>query len=82
MEEVQILPIVLGVIALILFIKAVIMVTEQTAYVIERFGQFIRVAHSGLGGIIPFVDRNAAVVNLRIQQLNVILRPKPWMMYL
>ena len=34
-----ILPIVLGVVALVLILKSVIMVTEQTAYVIERFAQ-------------------------------------------
>ena len=61
--------------ALIIF-KAVIMVTEQTAYVIERFGKFSKVAHSGLGFIVPFVDRKAAVMNLRVQQLDVTIETK------
>jgi regulator of protease activity HflC (stomatin/prohibitin superfamily) len=71
-----IMPIVLGVIALVLILKSVIMVTEQTAYVIERFGKFTRIAHSGLGFIIPFVDRKAATMNLRVQQLDVTIETK------
>lgn len=61
--------------ALLIF-KAVIMVTEQTAYVIERFGKFSKVAHSGLGFIVPFIDRKAAVMNLRVQQLDVTIETK------
>ena len=74
--QIPIIPIVLGAIALLLIFKAVIMVTEQTAYIIERFGKFQKVAHSGLGFIIPFVDRKAAVMNLRVQQLDVTIETK------
>lgn len=78
MDEVNlpIVPIVLGVFALILIFKTVIMVTEQTAYIIERFGKYQRVAHSGLGFILPFIDRKAAVMNLRVQQLDVSIETK------
>ena len=69
--NIPIIPIMIGVVLLILIFMAGIMVTEQTAYIIERFGKFRRVAHSGLGFIIPFVDRKAAVMNLRVQQLDV-----------
>lgn len=74
--QIPILPIVLGVLGLFLIFKAVIMVTEQTAYIIERFGRFKRTAHSGLGFVIPFVDRKAAVMNLRVQQLDVTIETK------
>ena len=74
--NIPIIPIMIGVVLLILIFKAVIMVTEQTAYIIERFGKFRRVAHSGLGFIIPFVDRKAAVMNLRVQQLDVTIETK------
>ncbi|MCJ8288629.1 MAG: SPFH domain-containing protein [Flavobacteriales bacterium] len=74
--NIPIIPIVIGVVLLILIFKAVIMVTEQTAYIIERFGKFRRVAHSGLGFIVPFVDRKAAVMNLRVQQLDVTIETK------
>lgn len=76
MEESMIMPIVVGVNLMLLLFKSVIIVTEQTAYVIERFGRFIRVAHSGLGFVIPFVDRKAAVMNLRVQQLDVTIETK------
>ncbi|NRA11816.1 MAG: SPFH domain-containing protein [Crocinitomicaceae bacterium] len=52
------------------------MVTEQTAYIIERFGKFNKAAKPGLGFIIPFVDRKAATVNLRVQQLDVTIETK------
>lgn len=76
MEESMIMPIVLGFVLLILIFKSVIMVTEQTAYVIERFGKFVKIARPGLGFIIPFVDRKAAVINLRVQQLDVTVETK------
>lgn len=75
-EQELIIPIVIAFIALLLIFKAVIMVTEQSAYIIERFGKFNRTAHSGLGFIIPFVDRKAAAVNLRVQQLDVTIETK------
>lgn len=75
-NELPIMEIVIGVVALLLIIKSVIMVTEQTAYVIERFGKFNRIAHSGLGFIVPFIDRKAAVMNLRVQQLDVSIETK------
>ena len=71
MEEGIIAPIVISVIILILLIKSVLIVKEQTAFAIERFGKFIRVAGPGLGFIIPFVDKKASEVNLRVQQLDV-----------
>ena len=75
-EQELIIPIVIAFIALLLIFKAVIMVTEQSAYIIERFGKFNRTAHSGLGFIIPFADRKAAAVNLRVQQLDVTIETK------
>jgi len=76
MEDGFIGPIIIGVLIALFVFKAVIMVTEQTAYVIERFGKFSKIAHSGLGFIIPFVDRKAAVMNLRVQQLDVTIETK------
>lgn len=76
METELIIPIVAGVAGLLLIFKTVIIVTEQTAYVIERFGKFAKISHSGLGFIIPFIDRKAAVMNLRVQQLDVTIETK------
>jgi regulator of protease activity HflC (stomatin/prohibitin superfamily) len=62
-------------IGLILF-KSVIIVTEQTAVIVERFGKFNRIANSGISFIIPFVDKKASTVNLRVQQLDVEIETK------
>lgn len=67
---------VIGAIALVLIIKTFIIVREQTAVVIERLGRFNRIANSGFGMIIPFIDRKTATVNLRVQQLDVEIETK------
>jgi len=68
--------IVVGVIIALLILKSFIIVKEQSAVIIERFGKFNRIANSGIGVIIPFVDRKAATVNLRVQQLDVEIETK------
>lgn len=67
--------IILAFIILVIF-QGFIIVKEQSAVIIERLGKFNRVAHSGFGFIIPFVDRKAATVNLRVQQLDVEIETK------
>lgn len=67
--------IVIALIILVIF-QGFIIVKEQSAVIIERLGKFNRVAHSGFGFIIPFVDRKAATVNLRVQQLDVEIETK------
>jgi len=62
---------ILAFILLIILLKSLIIVKERTAIIIERLGKFHRIARPGLSLIIPFVDRKAAVVSLRIQQLDV-----------
>lgn len=69
-------PVIFGIIAAVLIVKAFIIVREQTAAIIERLGKFNRVANSGFGFIIPFIDRKAATVNLRVQQLDVEIETK------
>ncbi|MFA7272827.1 MAG: SPFH domain-containing protein [Crocinitomicaceae bacterium] len=67
---------VFAIIVALLLIKAVIIVTEQTAVVIERFGKFHRIADSGISLLIPFIDRKASTINLRLQQLDVTIETK------
>jgi hypothetical protein len=43
-------------------------VKQQTAAIIERFGKFLSIRHSGLQLKIPLIDRIAGRVNLKIQQ--------------
>jgi len=51
-------------------------VKQQTAVVIERFGKFTSIRNSGLQLKIPIIDRIAGRVNLRIQQLDVLIETK------
>ncbi|WP_420571212.1 SPFH domain-containing protein [Kordia sp.] len=68
--------IVLGVIALFIFLSSFFIVKQQTAAVIERFGRFQSIRHSGLQLKIPLVDRIAGKLSLKIQQLDVIIETK------
>ena len=52
------------------------MVKQQTAAIIERFGKFTSIRNSGLQLKIPLIDKIAGRVNLRIQQLDVIVETK------
>ncbi len=56
--------------------SAAFIVKQQTAVVIERFGRFLNVRNSGLNFKIPFFDRVAGRVNLKIQQLDVPVETK------
>ncbi|MCK4561315.1 MAG: SPFH domain-containing protein [Flavobacteriaceae bacterium] len=64
------------IIAILIVFSAAFIVKQQTATVIERFGKFLSVRHAGLQFKIPFVDRIATRVSLRIQQLDVIVETK------
>ena len=62
-------------IVLILF-GTIFIVKQQSAAVVERFGKFVSVRHSGLQIKIPIVDRVAGRLSLRIQQLDVVVETK------
>ena len=51
-------------------------VKQQTAVILERFGRFQSIRHSGLQLKIPLVDRIAGRLSLKIQQLDVIVETK------
>ena len=63
-------------IGLVIFFSSFFTVKQQTAVVIERFGKFTSIRSSGLQLKIPVIDRVAGRVNLRIQQLDVIIETK------
>ena len=62
-------------IVLILF-GTIFIVKQQSAAIVERFGKFVSVRHSGLQIKIPIVDRVAGRLSLRIQQLDVVVETK------
>lgn len=68
--------IIIAIIAFFILILSIFTVKQQIVYVIERFGKFSSIRNSGLQFKIPIVDRVAGKVNLRIQQLDVVIETK------
>lgn len=67
---------ILIIIVAFLIIKSIIIVREKTSVAIERLGKYNRIASSGLSLMIPFIEKKAGVVNLRVQQLDVDVETK------
>ena len=51
-------------------------VEQRTVAIVQRLGKFVREAGPGLNLKIPFIDRVAGRVNLRVQQLDVKIETK------
>lgn len=68
--------IIITVLVVLTVFLALFTVKQQSAVIIERFGKFNSIRQSGLQFKIPFIDRIAGRVNLRIQQLDVIIETK------
>ncbi|MDT0620468.1 SPFH domain-containing protein [Croceitalea vernalis] len=66
----------IAIVILLVFISTVFIVKQQTAVIIETFGKFTSVRQSGIQFKIPFVQRIAARIGLKIQQLDVIIETK------
>lgn len=62
--------------AFFLVLMFVFIVKQQTAAVVERFGKYQSIRNSGIQLKIPVVDRIAGRINLRIQQLDVLVETK------
>ncbi|ASG68986.1 SPFH domain-containing protein [Francisella halioticida] len=52
------------------------LVETQSVNIIERFGKFVRIQKAGLNFRIPFIERVAGKVSLRVQQLDIIAETK------
>jgi regulator of protease activity HflC (stomatin/prohibitin superfamily) len=76
MNELPISSIVLIAVAAFLIYGIFFLVKQQTAAIMERFGKFHSVRASGLQLKIPLIDRVAGRINLKIQQLDVIIETK------
>jgi len=64
------------IIGFILLFSTFFIVKQQTAAVIETFGKFSSIRNSGLQLKIPIVQRIATRMNLKIQQLDVMVETK------
>ena len=71
-----VLPIAIAFFGLIVLLSGIFAVKQQTAVLVERFGKFHSIKQSGLQFKIPFFDRIAGRVTLKIQQLDVIVETK------
>ena len=63
-------------VVLFIFLSSFFTVKQQTAVIIERFGKFQSIRHFGFQLKIPLIARIAGRVNLKIQQLDVIIETK------
>ena len=67
---------ILGFFALVTLFASFFTVKQESAAIVERLGKFHSVRQSGLQLKIPFIDQISARLNLRIQQLDVIIDTK------
>jgi regulator of protease activity HflC (stomatin/prohibitin superfamily) len=61
---------------LLIVVLGFFVVKQQTTAIVERFGRFLSIRQSGLQFKIPFIDKIAGRVSLKIQQLDVIVETK------
>lgn len=66
----MIVLLVLLVIVVVLAFFGVYVVPQQSIYIIERLGKFHKVSGAGIHAMIPFIDRRAAIMDMRIRQLE------------
>lgn len=64
------------ILGIFILFSGIFTVKQQTAALIERFGKFQSTRNSGLHFKIPVFDRIAGRINLKIQQLDVIVETK------
>tara|TARA_B110000444_G_scaffold78899_1_gene74597 strand:+ start:45278 stop:46216 length:939 start_codon:yes stop_codon:yes gene_type:complete len=71
-----ILSSVLTLFTVLIILSGVFIVKQQSTAIVERFGRFLAVRHPGIHIKIPFVDKIAGRLSLRILQLDVIVETK------
>lgn len=74
--EAMISNVVLIILALLIAKGTFFVIKQQTSGVIERFGKFHSIRNSGLQLKIPLIDSMAGRINLKVQQLDVMVETK------
>lgn len=69
------LPIII-VLSLIILFSGIFTVRQQSSAVLERFGKFRSIRNSGLHFKVPIIDQIAGRINLKVQQLDVLVETK------
>ena len=72
----SILITIIVVFGLIILLSGIFTVKQQTAAVLERFGKFRSIRNSGLHFKVPIIDQIAGRINLKVQQLDVLVETK------
>ena len=67
---------ILVILVIIVIFSGIFTVKQQTAAVVERFGKFLSIRNSGLHIKIPIFDQIAGRINLKVQQLDVLVETK------
>ncbi len=75
MLNLVLLPI-LGIFVVLIIFSGIFIVKQQTSAVVERFGRFTSIRSSGLQLKIPLIDQVAGRINLKVQQLDVLVETK------
>jgi len=75
MDATILIPI-LVILFIIVIFSGIFTVKQQTAAVVERFGKFLSIRNSGLHIKIPIFDQIAGRINLKVQQLDVLVETK------
>ena len=71
-----VLGIVVAVVILYILVSSIFTVDQQTVKIVERFGRFLKVSQAGLRAKVPFIDKIAGIIDLRVQQLDVEVETK------
>jgi regulator of protease activity HflC (stomatin/prohibitin superfamily) len=69
------IPIII-VLSIIILFSGIFTVKQQSSAVLERFGKFLSIRNSGLHFKIPIIDQIAGRINLKVQQLDVLVETK------
>ncbi|TQI69373.1 regulator of protease activity HflC (stomatin/prohibitin superfamily) [Gramella sp. Hel_I_59] len=67
---------ILVILLLLLIFSGIFVVRQQTSAVVERFGKFTSIRNSGLQLKVPLIDQVAGRINLKVQQLDVLVETK------
>src|SRR3990167_1311344 len=72
------MPILIAAVAIfLLFIFSLFFtVQQQTTAIVERFGKYVRASGAGLHTKWPLIERVASRINMRVQQLDVVVETK------
>ncbi len=66
----------IGFFLFIMFLSSFFVIKQQTVGIIERFGKFHRIAQAGLRVKVPIMDKLVSRINMRVQQLDVVVETK------